>query len=84
MIQSVEELEGLKKQFLTTAQVAEITGLKQGTLEKWRRTKRHVLPYSKIGKTIRYRGEHVIALFQPQGGADPAVQPGRRRRRRAA
>ncbi|MGB2679138.1 MAG: helix-turn-helix domain-containing protein [Candidatus Acidiferrum sp.] len=84
MIQSVEELEGLKKQFLTTKQVAEALGLKEGTLEKWRRSKRHVLPYSKIGKTIRYRGEHVIALFEPQGGADPAIQPARRRRRRAA
>ncbi len=84
MIKTVEELEQLKRQLLTAEQAAEALGIKVGTLEKWRRTKLHNLPYSKIGHTIRYRGQDLAALLEPQGMADRDVQPGGRRRRRKA
>ena len=84
MIKSVEELERVKGQFLTAAQAAEALGVKPGTLEKWRRVRRHYLPFSKIGKTIRYRGQDVAALFEPKAVADRDVQPGGRRRRRGS
>ena len=84
VVKFVEDLEQLKMQILTAEQAAEVLGVKVGTLEKWRRTKRHNLPYSKVGHTIRYSGKNLAALLEPKAEADPDVQPGGRRRRRRA
>lgn len=40
---------------LTTEQVAEYLNVSRGTLEVWRCTKAHNLPYIKMGGLIRYR-----------------------------
>ena len=36
---------------------AEILGLADGTLSVWRCTRRYRLPYTKIGRAVRYRVE---------------------------
>lgn len=48
---------------LTPAQVSEVLGICQGTLNNWRATKRVVLPYVKIGTAIRYREEDIAAFI---------------------
>ena len=69
VVKIVEELEQLKRQFLTAEQAAEALGVKPGTLEKWRRSSLHYLPYSKIGNTIRYNGRDLAALLEPKAVA---------------
>lgn len=40
---------------LTQEQAAEVLGVKPGTLEVWRCTKRYGLAYVKVGRNVRYR-----------------------------
>jgi excisionase family DNA binding protein len=44
-----------RPKMLTSKEASEYLGLKTGTLEIWRRTKRYNLPYSKIGRLVRYK-----------------------------
>jgi hypothetical protein len=44
---------------LTSAEVANILGVTEGTLAVWRCTKRYCLPFVKIGRKIFYRSEDV-------------------------
>lgn len=41
------------KEFLDTREVAELTGLSQSTLEKWR-LRNDRIPYIKAGRVVRY------------------------------
>ena len=52
-----DKAEKIKKYetLLTTEQVAEYLNVSRGTLEVWRCTKAHNLPYIKMGGLIRYR-----------------------------
>ena len=47
---------------MTPEQVAEYLGLEVETLNVWRCTKRYNLPYTKIGRLVRYRAEDVEAF----------------------
>jgi len=47
---------------MTPDEVAEYLGLEVETLNVWRCTKRYNLPYSKIGRLVRYRAEDVEAF----------------------
>jgi len=48
----------LDKPLLTTQEVADVLGLKPGTVENWR-YKEIGPPAVKIGRSIRYRGEAI-------------------------
>lgn len=47
---------------MTPEQVAEYLGLEVETLTVWRCTKRYNLPYTKIGRLVRYRADDVEAF----------------------
>ena len=50
------------KNLMTPEEVAEYLGLEVETLNVWRCTKRYNLPYTKIGRLVRYRAEDVEAF----------------------
>lgn len=45
----------MKNLFFTTPQAAEFLGVSVGTLEVWRSTGRHRLPFFKVGRHVKYR-----------------------------
>ena len=47
---------------MSPEQVAEYLGLEIETLNVWRCTKRYNLPYTKIGRLVRYRADDVEAF----------------------
>ncbi|AON69837.1 TPA: helix-turn-helix domain-containing protein [Pseudomonas aeruginosa] len=51
---------------LTPDQVAAALGLSHRTLAAWRSSRRHPLPYVKIGSRVRYRRQDVDAWLQSQ------------------
>ena len=40
---------------LNQNEAAQILGIKAGTMQVWRATKRYRLPYVKVGRSVRYR-----------------------------
>ena len=62
------------KKLLSSAEVAEILGVKEKTLRDWRATKRYDLPYVKSGWLVKYRAEDVEAFIESRkvGGEDEA------------
>lgn len=59
----IERIEAVSKIFnlpssdyalLTPEEVSLILGIPKGTLATWRSTKRHPLPYKKLGGAVRY------------------------------
>jgi len=51
-----------KTNLMTPEQVAEYLGIEVETLNVWRCTKRYNLPYTKIGRLVRYRADDVEAF----------------------
>ncbi len=47
--------QSLPDRLLTTREAADFLGVKPGTLDTWRSSKRYGLSYVKVGKHIRYR-----------------------------
>ena len=45
-------------------QAAEILGITPGTLSVWRCVRRYPLPYSKIGRAVRYRVEDLERFIE--------------------
>jgi excisionase family DNA binding protein len=45
------------KSLFDTRKAAEYLGVEPGTLEVWRCTKRHRIPFIKVGRLVRYRKE---------------------------
>jgi excisionase family DNA binding protein len=45
----------LRSDLLTTEQAAAYLGVNPRTLEVWRCTKRHAIPYIKVGRLVKYR-----------------------------
>ena len=39
----------------TNDQAAKYIGVTPGTMEVWRSTKRHIIPYIKVGRLVKYR-----------------------------
>lgn len=50
-----------KPELLSTPEAAEYLGTKPHTLEVWRCSGRHRIPYLRVGKLIRYRRSHLDA-----------------------
>jgi len=48
---------------LTTDEAAAYIGLQPTTLETWRSTKRVALPYTKLGRSVRYRRRDLDAYL---------------------
>lgn len=49
---------------LTPTQVADIVGVTEHTLAVWRCTWRYDLPYTKIGRRVRYKQEDVARFIE--------------------
>jgi excisionase family DNA binding protein len=49
---------------LPPAYVASLLHVDVETLRKWRRSKSHELPFTRIGKLIRYRMDDVMAFVE--------------------
>jgi len=47
--------------FLTNNEAASYIGVKPQTLMLWRMTKRYQIPYTKVGRNVRYRREDLDA-----------------------
>lgn len=52
--------------FLNTTEAAEFLEVSRGTLEVWRCTKRHSIPYIKIGRLVKYRLTDLEAWLKSQ------------------
>lgn len=52
------------ERLLTQKEVAELLQVDEGTLEKWRCNQRYDLPYSKIGRLVRYRYSDVLKFIE--------------------
>ena len=50
-------------ELFATAQAASYLGCTEKTLEVWRCTKRHQIPYLKIGRLVRYRKADLDAFL---------------------
>lgn len=57
---------------LCDKQVAAILGIKPHSLAVWRCTKRHDLPFIRIGRTVRYRLADVLAFIDRRAAASSA------------
>lgn len=53
-----------ENQMLTTAQAAVLLGLKAATLSNWREDGSTDLPFSKFGRSVRYRYADVVAFAE--------------------
>jgi excisionase family DNA binding protein len=51
---------------LTNEEAAAYLGLKPGTLDVWRSTKRYCLPYIKVGRLVRYRKSDLDRFLEEQ------------------
>lgn len=51
----------VKSEMLTTAEAAEMLGIQPQTLNLWRCTGRHGLPFVRVGRSIRYRVSDLTA-----------------------
>ncbi len=52
-----------EKDLLTTAEAAALLDVSPQTLEVWRCSKRYPLPYTKIGRNVRYLRSAVLAFI---------------------
>lgn len=50
-------------QLRNEAEAAQILGVKTGTLQVWRSTKRYALAYVKVGRLVRYRQSDLEAFL---------------------
>jgi excisionase family DNA binding protein len=75
--------ELLLKVWLSTRQAAEHLGVQETTLQQWRHRRSKNLPYSKIGKIVRYRLADVEA-FLAENIVDPRAPRPKRTKKTAA
>lgn len=55
---------------LNTAQAASFLGLEPGTLINWRSTRRQILPFVRLGRSIRYRQSDLEAFVEQNVSGD--------------
>ena len=60
----VSSLESVKRDLLDTTEAAAILDVVPGTLEVWRSTKRHNIPFVKVGRLVRYRRSDLVAWLE--------------------
>lgn len=58
---------------ITSNEAAAYLGLKPGTLEVWRCTKRHQIPFFKIGRLVKYRKSDLDAWLDSRAVGVQAV-----------
>jgi len=51
-------------QLFTRRQAADYLGIKENTLAVWATTKRHPLPYIKVGRLVKYRLSDLQAFLE--------------------
>ncbi len=56
--------ESLKRDLLDTVEAAVVLDVTPGTLEVWRSTRRHNLPFVKVGRLVRYRRSDLVAWLE--------------------
>ncbi len=56
----------LRDPLLNEDQASEVLGVKPGTLQVWRSTKRYPLNYVKVGRNVRYRLSDIEAFLKRQ------------------
>jgi len=54
----------LNTQLLTRKAAAQYLGVKENTLAVWATTKRHPLPYIKVGRLVKYRLSDLEAFLE--------------------
>lgn len=54
----------MENDWLDTPQAAAELGVKAGTLEVWRVTKRYPLPYVKIGRLVKYKKSEIKKFIE--------------------
>ena len=59
---------------LTQEEVAEVLGVSKGSLEVWRSTGKHGIPFVKVGRLVRYRIDAIAAYVEQQTQAGTEVQ----------
>ena len=57
---------GTARRFLKTEEAAEVLNKSPGTLIVWRSTKRYNLPYHKVGGSVRYDLDDLLAFLEAQ------------------
>jgi predicted DNA-binding transcriptional regulator AlpA len=57
---------------MTEREAAAALGVKPQTLNLWRTTKRYPLPYTKVGRAVRYRASDLLAFLDSRT-VDPAA-----------
>lgn len=57
----LQKLIAKRDEMLTVQQAAQVIGVVVATLNGWRQTGRHALPYVKIGHLVRYRVSDIEA-----------------------
>jgi len=62
-----------RHRLLDQKQAAELLRKSPGTLKNWRSNKRYQIPYLRIGRSIRYREEDVLAFMEAGLVSLPAV-----------
>jgi excisionase family DNA binding protein len=61
--------------FLSTEQAAEYLGVKCQTLAAWRCLKRHLIPFTRVGRLVRYRVSDLDAwLASRTEGAEQSAE----------
>ena len=62
----ISSLLHFENDLLTRAQAAEYLGVKPNTLAVWASTKRYPLPFIRIGRSIKYRLQHLDDFIASQ------------------
>ena len=53
----------MSDKLLTPSEVSEMLGVSVETLNVWRATKRYNLPYTKVGRLVRYKESDIRAFI---------------------
>lgn len=60
----------MKHTLLSSQEAARYLGIKEGTLRKWKWSKSVILPYSKVGRLVKYKlsdlNEYINRTSKPQ------------------
>lgn len=60
---NIQDIFNASKKLLTEKEAAAYLGIAPGTLSVWRSTKRYPLPFSKIGRCVRYSIDDLDAFI---------------------
>lgn len=58
----------MEKDLLSTAEAAEVLGIKEQTLRKWRKNKKYDIPTVPMGRLVKYSRRHLQEFIDRQAG----------------